>query len=797
MDPPLSNSVGDCSAANRAHSDSELWLKTAPLLGPALSMWLGTMAADTLLQASEPHSANPKSWASSMVTASIITASMTTAILIGAFWHRLVARLLLVIVIPFLMGVWISPVPWQEASLPDAPIMLQGEILSPPRFTWTRLSESAAPPLRATLGHLTSAGGEITGQVRVQWPSGALLSGRGARVQVTLSAGAGSLRKVATAGDIVQTCKPGLLGLFDLLRLKTSQRLQPICHGWASALVLGERRLIPPQVVADYRDTGLAHLLAISGLHVGMILGMLQWLGRQLPISWQRVWRPLTLLLLMGQALISGADAPAVRATVTGIFVAWGFNSGRVLGAAQIASLFLIAWCISGRPPPDPGASISLAAIAALQLHQFQRKQLLEFGVDLPAKHNFPSWIFGGYIAFLGAHAALVWWVPTICPAGPIFTLLLLPLVMATILLTGATLLLQNCLPAPFFEWAWDSLRYGLTAIPELLNHLPGTPLILPALGPVFWSLCFVVIVLTLLGRLRALALLGSFSLLSVWIPVSIGPPPLQVELLSRGQGQALLIRSADTSLLFDAGDTASWDGGYSRIRDLLWHRGIHRIDAMFLSHPHLDHQGAVPKLLLHRHVDSLFITETYDCKLAGQRIVQRAHRSGIPIRRLQTGQIWKLGEFRIFVLSTGIPMVMKPTANDLSPIILVEWRDQTILTTGDATAPILAGVPVSGPVDHVLLPHHGAPTVGLKEWLLRLQPKHVWVARRSPIPRETRKQLEGWPQIQFHFHGDRWVYGSTDEYPQEWDLPWKVYLLPPPPRRMRVGDGASPHSEP
>ena len=107
------------------------------------------------------------------------------------------------------------------------------------------------------------------GQIILEWPIDLVLVGRGSRVTAQLSAGHGPIRKVARYGGLHADDSHGILGSFDRWRLKLSLFWQPVAGGWASALLLGERRLISPEIMTHYRDTGLAHLLAISGLHVG------------------------------------------------------------------------------------------------------------------------------------------------------------------------------------------------------------------------------------------------------------------------------------------------------------------------------------------------------------------------------------------------------------------------------------------------------------------------------------------------------------------------------------------------
>ena len=735
-------------------------LPFAPVLGPVLFLWLGTLSSATWCQWL-PEQTLPPLW---------IACCFASV----ALFHRDLSTLLLQTLIPFFLGIAITPPPWQPADLPSAPIRISGEVVSPPRFVRTRSGSPNIAHLRMRLDRLIGADGLEPGQLIIEVPADLLHVGRGARVEIQLSEGEGVLRKVSRWGGAHSDAHENIFGIFDLLRQDLSLRWQPIAKGWASALVLGERKLLPPEVIDTYRETGLAHLLAISGLHVGLLLGILKGLGRRLPGRTGRAWSLLIPVILILQTLLSGADAPAIRATTTAILIVWGFNSGRVLSPIHTLSICVAIWCMTGKAPPDPGATISLTAILALMLQKKPDNPLDEMGLNSKSVES--GWtlpIRSGYVAFFGAHASLIWWSPLICFWGPLLTLLILPWIMGVIIVAIGSLVLLPWISLEAWIPVWNVLVAGLINLPEAFDQLPGTPFILPPLSPISWTLIFTLTLLFLTSRIRSFPFVipaASMALVSsLWFPLILQEPRLHVELLSRGRGQALFVSAGKTRLLFDAGDTSTHDGGYSRIQRRLWISGVRQIDALFLSHPHLDHQGAVPGLIQQGLLKRIVVTNSYDSQATGRSMLKLANRYQIPVTRLQRGHIWQLGDFRITVISEGIPTHLGPTANDLSPLLLIEGAGTTLLTTGDATAPVLASPPILGPLDHALLPHHGAPTEGTDSWLGTLQPTHLWVARKEPIPRQTVFQLNQYSGYRVFFHGAVWKESSG--FPAEKDI--------------------------
>lgn len=751
-------------------------LPFAPVLGPVLFLWLGTLSSATWCQ-----------WLPEQTLPTLWIACCFASV---ALFHRDLSTLLLQTLIPFFLGIAITPPPWQPADLPSAPIRISGEVVSPPRFVRTRSGSPNIVHLRMRLDRLIGASGHEPGQLIIEVPADLLHVGRGARVEIQLSEGEGVLRKVSRWGGAHSDAHENIFGIFDLLRQDLSLRWQPIAKGWASALVLGERKLLPPEVIDTYRETGLAHLLAISGLHVGLLLGILKGLGRRLPGRTARAWSLLIPVIVIMQTLLSGADAPAIRATTTAILIVWGFNSGRVLSPIHTLSICVAIWCMTGKAPPDPGATISLTAILALMLQKKPDNPLDEMGLNSKSVES--GWtlpIRSGYVAFFGAHASLIWWSPLICFWGPLLTLLILPWIMGVIIVAIGSLVLLPWISLEAWIPVWNVLVAGLINLPEAFDQLPGTPFILPPLSPISWTLIFTLTLLFLTSRIRSFPFAmpaASMTLIcSLWLPLILQEPRLHVELLSRGRGQALFINDGKTRLLFDAGDTSAHDGGLARMQQRLWKYGVQKIDALFLSHPHLDHQGAVPGLIQQGAISRIVVTENYDSFPTGQTMLQLAQLNSVPVTRIRCGQLWELGKYRITVISVGIPMQLNPSANDLSPLLLIEREGQSLLTTGDATSPVLASSPILGPLDHALLPHHGAPTRGIKEWISSLQPRYLWIARSNKIPLQTIQELRFYSGFQQLFNQEKWRLtengGGLPPYPSSTDLqfPYPTLHLP------------------
>ena len=204
----------------------------APVLWPALFLWLGTLSSAIWNQ-----------WLPGQTHSALWIACSFSAI---GLVHRDLSGFILLALVPFFLGIHVTPPLWQPADLTSAPVRLSGEVISPPRFVRTRSDSQNSAQLRIKLDHLIGTAGPLQGQLIIESPLDLLRVGRGARVEIQLNEGEGAVRKVSLWGGTLSDANENLLGIFDLLRQDLSRRWQPIANGWASALVLGERKLLPP-----------------------------------------------------------------------------------------------------------------------------------------------------------------------------------------------------------------------------------------------------------------------------------------------------------------------------------------------------------------------------------------------------------------------------------------------------------------------------------------------------------------------------------------------------------------------
>ena len=216
----------------------------------------------------------------------------------------------------------------------------------------------------------------------------------------------------------------------------------------ATALLSGERGKLPSRIRELFRRTGISHLLAVSGLHVGFITAALLLLFRKL--AGRSVLSVLLVILLMSfYVFLAGARASTVRAGIMGGIVLVCFQArGRIPDFRAIWSAAVICILIvSGMEVlADVGAQMSFSAVLSLAI--MGRTFSMPFGRIL-------SILYAGFIVTL-ALAPLVFSVyGSLSPVAPLATLLSMPFMLATMLLGILTLAAGSILPGipVLLEW--------------------------------------------------------------------------------------------------------------------------------------------------------------------------------------------------------------------------------------------------------------------------------------------------------------------------------------------------------
>ena len=599
------------------------------------------------------------------------------------------------------------------------------------------LSEQRAPPRLGHLYALAQTGGQI-------WQEpGSMRNPGGVDFKSILNARGvlGSLPR-STLANLVDygpaspeyRCSPSCI---DKVRVWLAERVyhrveNASTAGLLCAMLFGMRGGLDVETRDTLRTGGLSHLLAVSGLHVGMLAVLVYFALSVLPVS-QQIRRWLALILLVAYVPLAGGQSSVRRAVCMACLLGAGGALGRKQTAIQtLWTTGALALAIQPDTLFDIGFQLSWVAVwSLLRLAVPWHKRLQD---RIPTRiQPWTAWLSGGLCASMAVNlgtAPLVFAHFGRLPlAGLWLNLLAIPL--AGGLLLCAVLLLLLPLPGQPLGKLAELLHWLLCYTTELSPQ--------PAL---YWSpgwtqvLLVSVALLFVIHRPRPARFLIAASLLlcaTDLLPRLQENRQLQCLLVDVGQGDGILLRTTRSDWwLVDTGWAgAPGRGGHDAAREAILPAmralGVHRLRGLVLTHPDQDHLGAALSILQEVEVDSLYHGGRWRDNLSQHLLRSRLALHGPPMRRIEAGDVlWEEAGSTARVLwppSRSWP----EDANEASIVLGVEAAGGSLLLTGDIGHPAEGALSVWEDwlcADVLKLGHHGSGHSSCAAFLQQVQPQ-------------------------------------------------------------------------
>lgn len=541
---------------------------------------------------------------------------------------------------------------------------------------------------------------------------------------------------------------------------KTSTQLSSVTTSWLHALLIGSTDLLDADVIDLFREWGISHLLAISGLHVGLITSIIYMflVKTNLLTKENATW--LLIVFLPVYAVLAGG-APSVWRSSIMVVLALLFKKQvyrlHTVDIISIVCMFLLI--IYPENIFHVGFQFSFLVTIALLLS----KQWISNASS--------KWMQVFRISFISQMAILpiqLMYFYQFQPLSILLNIVVVPYFSAFVIPLLFIILLFVLIRFPFVTVLDDLFTYVHESFLQILQFITShiSTLLLPGKIPllfilIYYMLLFVMMYFIHFVRLKRAFLTGLCCiLLLVYLPLR---PYLSSEgsvtMLDIGQGDAIVIELPYRKgvIFMDTGASFSFEDGKPTkkvfeniIKQYLYERGIQQIDAVFLSHEDMDHDGSLPFMLREFKIDEIVISPYYK---PSDFMLEAWKKYEANINIVKAGTDYSIKGQHFKVLS---PLIETDSANENSLVLHTDFSGKGFIFTGDIGVETERQIMQTYPnlqIDILKVGHHGSKTSTDEQFLKYYQPTYglISVGRKNRYGHPAKQVVEVLEQENVH----------------------------------------------
>jgi len=525
--------------------------------------------------------------------------------------------------------------------------------------------------------------------------------------------------KIGESDALISSIREGLLSV--LTNLSDSRY-----EGLLQALTIGNKTAISSEQWQVLRLTGTSHLMAISGLHIGLVAGMVFFMVRRLVPAFMckyssafQIAAVASLIIAGFYALLAGFTVPTQRAFIMLLVMMLAVLLKRPAFSINTLSLALIAVLVmSPVSVLSVGFWLSFLAVIIIAMVSTAR-------VSGP-QTRLSAWLQGVRIQWLIALGMLPVGVLLFQQGSvisPVANMLVIPMVGFIIVPLSLLASLMSMISTEISLWMFTNISELFTYVWALLEWFAQAPLS-------SWQRSSIPYLHSLIALVGALILLMPkgfpmrYSGLILLMPMLIYDYPrpdereFWVDVLDVGQGLSVLVQTRDKSLLYDTGAKLStrFDIGERVVVPYLTYIGLQKLDILIVSHADNDHAGGMDSVMRMVNVSQL-LTES--------KLVKEKSRLDKPDKVCAAGQRWQWNGVNFEVLH---PESYYKKINNRSCVLKVWNKHYSLIIPGDiesrAEKEVLLKYSERLSTDVLIVPHHGSNTSSSEHWLDMLQPQ-------------------------------------------------------------------------
>lgn len=513
------------------------------------------------------------------------------------------------------------------------------------------------------------------------------------------------------------------------------------------AILLGEKSELDFETRTAFSRAGLSHLMAVSGMHVGFVL-MPVWM--LIPWFWTRksgrsAGLMTIALILFFYAGLTGFTASVSRASITACLLAIGklFQRNRdSLNTTGVAGMILLL----NNPGSlfDVGFQLSFCAVTVILVLGPVMRDWIPSKIRFSWKGTVLQFLGISIIVQMGLFPILADSFGEFSIAGPIANTAGVPITQMLFLWSMIALPLA-AMSDLFLNWVMlpaEYLALALLWIVQIVGTKEMAWISIPSVSkllPILWFLGIGLFASSSIPQIRYkwgivfLAFLCAGRVHEIYKTAQISP--LQVTVFDVGQGDGILIQTPNgKTILYDTGVLNPFqNSGRTILTPELKARGITKVDAVILSHPHADHIGGMIAILESFEVGVIYQPEFVYGSAVFAGYMELARKKEVSIVEVKAGMEIELDpNVKMFVLHpSNKPMGHDPNAHSVS--IKLVYGETSFLLTGDAE--LLAETEMLANYGHFLKSdwykagHHGSKTSSNRAFLEVVQPNYIAVS--------------------------------------------------------------------
>lgn len=488
-------------------------------------------------------------------------------------------------------------------------------------------------------------------------------------------------------------------------------------NGLLQAMILGEKTSLHPLLKRWFQSAGIQHLLALSGLHLGIILFLVSLAMEFLPVP-----RSVRLLFLMGFLVfylaLTGWKISLLRAAGMGML--WYFASHHFQTMHRLHPFTLTLFLFLVLDPLilfQISFQFTFLATLAILHYSHIRSRLMPERIQ---SFRILRTIFDLFMITLMIYLYLsplqFFHFRELTLAGMVFNLWCIPLF--SLILTGAFIFLLFS-PLPFISaMILKSISFlfslYLLLMPHFFRTIPDSP-IRPELLPTV-IICVLSIIVLERGFNSRLFIYSLISSVLLYGLINVSKPATRLIIFDVNQANAFLIQHQGKNILIDAGRDLRIKNRYYSLPQILNKMGIRKLDAVFITHTDRDHAGQLLPVSEYISKGTIYSAEQLPT---------------LPSEIVRQGDVISLAPDLKFLILSPDSQLIRGSAdrNDLSLVMKCFIGGKTVLITGDVGESVLSALSREVPVlqsDFLMYPHHGSSHSFSRTFLEAVQPQLV-----------------------------------------------------------------------